>query len=64
MSGSTPWLLDYYLVRAIAKMLKKSTYHLKTGTNQLSEGIDSDYGVTQGRPSSGNLFSFYESDMS
>ena len=52
------------MIRAVAKMFSRSTYFPKTGVNSLGEGITTDYGVTQGRRSSGNLFSFYMSDMS
>ena len=49
--------------KAIAKMLTTTTYYPKTNRNFLSEGISTDYGVTQGRRSSGSLFGFYVSDM-
>ena len=52
------------MVRAIAKMLTTSTYCPKSGKNQVSDGIDTDYGVTQGRCSSGSIFSYYVSNMS
>ena len=51
------------LTNAIFKMFKKTTYHPKKSNNRLAEGIKTDYGVTQGRRSSGNLFSFQVSDM-
>ena len=51
------------MVRAVAKMFRTSTYCPKNGRNRISEGIDTDYGVTQGRCSSGNIFSYYVSDM-
>ena len=49
--------------KAIAKMLTTTTYYPKSNKNYLSEGISTDYGVTQGRRSSGSLFGFYVSDM-
>ena len=49
--------------KAIAKMLTTTTYYPKSNKSFLSEGIPTDYGVTQGRRSSGSLFSFYVSDM-
>ena len=49
--------------KAIAKMLSTTTYYPKSNKNHLSEGIATDYGVTQGRRSSGSLFGFYVSDM-
>ena len=49
--------------KAIAKMLTTTTYYPKSNRNFLSEGITTDYGVTQGRRSSGSLFGFYVSDM-
>ena len=51
------------LTTAIAKMFSTSTYYPKANKNYLSNGITTDYGVTQGRRSSGSLFSFYVSDM-
>ena len=51
------------MVRAIAKMFTTSTYYPKVNPCSLGEGITTDYGVTQGRCSSGSLFSFYVSDM-
>ena len=49
--------------KAIANMLSTTTYYPKSNKNYLSEGISTNYGVTQGRRSSGSLFSFYVSDM-
>ena len=51
------------LTKAIARMFQTSIYYPKANRNYLSEGITSDHGVTQGRRSSGSLFSFYVSDM-
>ena len=45
------------MVRAIAKMLTTSTYCPKSSKNHVSDGIKTDSGVTQGRCSSGNIFS-------
>ena len=53
-----------YLTAALAKTLGKTTYHPKINSQRLGEGIDSMFGVTQGRKTSSNLFSFYLSDMS
>lgn len=49
--------------KAIAKMFKTSEYFPKSNKNRLSESIRTDHGVTQGRRSSGSLFSYYVSDM-
>ena len=49
--------------KAMANMFKTSTYFPKSNKNHLSESISTDYGVTQGRRSSGSLFSYYVSDM-
>ena len=51
------------LTSAVAKMFGTSTYFPKLEGNRLGEGIETDYGVTQGRRSSGSLFTFYVSDM-
>ena len=53
-----------FLTSAITKTLLKSVYYPKITNNRLGEGIVSEYGVTQGRKTSSNLFSFYLSDMS
>lgn len=50
-------------VKAITAMFATSTYYPKTNSNRLCDGIESHYGVTQGRKSSGNIFSYYVSDM-
>ena len=52
-----------FLTSAITKTLSTSVYHPKISNNRLGEGIESVHGVTQGRKSSANLFSFYLSDM-
>jgi hypothetical protein len=49
---------------AVANMMSTSTYYPKMSSNMLSDGIESDYGVTQGRRSSGDIFTFYVSEMS
>ena len=49
--------------KAVANMFTTTTYHPKSNKNYLNEGITTDYGVTQGRRSSGSLFGFYVSDM-
>ena len=51
------------LTHSIAKMFTTSTYYPKLSGHSLGEGIETSYGVTQGRRSSGNIFSFYISDM-
>ena len=51
------------LISAVASMFQTSVYYPKSNKNYLSEGIPTDYGVTQGRRSSGSLFNFYVSDM-
>ena len=50
-------------VRALAKMYGESSYAPKLNTTQLGKKITTNHGVTQGRKSSGNLFSYYISDM-
>ena len=52
-----------FLTRAITKMFTKSTYFPKMDGHCVGEGIETEHGVTQGRRSSGNIFSFYISDM-
>ena len=49
--------------KAVAEMFKTSTYFPKSNKNHLSEGINTDHGVTQGRRSSGSFFSYYVSNM-
>ena len=49
--------------KAVAEMFKTSTYFPKSNKNHLSEGINTDHGVTQGRRSSGSFFSYYVSRM-
>ncbi len=49
--------------KAISNMFMTSTYYPKSNKNYLSDGITTDYGVTQGRRSSGSFFSYYVSDM-
>ena len=44
--------------KAVAGMFSTSTYYPKSNKNRLSEGISTDFGVTQGRRSSGSLFSY------
>ena len=51
------------LTHAIAKMFRTSTYFPKLEGNRLGVGIETDYGVTQGRRSSGSIFTFYVSDI-
>ena len=48
---------------ALANMYKESSYAPKVSENQLGESITTFHGVTQGRNSSTNLFSFFVSDM-
>ena len=52
------------LVSALTKSMSKTVYHPKISKNRLGTGIDSKIGMTQGRKTSANLFSFYLSDMS
>ena len=49
--------------KGVANTLMTTTYYPKSNKNYLNEGITTDYGVTQGRRSSGNFFGFYVSDM-
>ena len=51
------------LTSTITKTLSKSVYHPKISNSHLGEGIEAVHGVTQGRKTSANLFSFYLSDM-
>ena len=50
-------------LQAVSNMFAETSYAPKTGKNLMGEGISSTHGVTQGRKSSTNLFSFYVSDM-
>ena len=50
------------LTRAIAKLYINSEY-IPVIKNRLGEGISTAYGVTQGRKSSTNLYSFYVAEM-
>ena len=43
-----------FLTRAITNMFHKSTYHPKIAKNRFREGIETDFGIRQGRKSSGN----------
>ena len=44
-------------------MFITSTNFPKLDSYNIGDGIETQHGVTQGRRSSGNLFSFYISDM-
>ena len=50
-------------IRALANMYGESSYAPKLNENQLGKNITTNHGVTQGRKSSGNLFSYFISDM-
>ena len=50
-------------VSALSKMYVESFYAPKINRNQLGDNICTRYGVTQGRRTSTNLFSFFVSDM-
>ena len=50
-------------VRALSKMYVESFYAPKIDSNHLGDSICTRYGVTQGRRTSTNLFSFFISDM-
>ena len=50
--------------RALTSMYHKNEYTPKLTGDYIGEPIESKYGVTQGRKSSANLFSFFISDMS
>ena len=50
-------------IRALAKMYGESSYAPKLNESQLGKRITTNHGVTQGRKSSGNLFTYYISDM-
>ena len=52
----------HIFTKAIAKMYNSTTY-IPAANNKLCEGINTSYGVAQGRHSSPNLYSFYVSDM-
>ena len=51
------------LVRAISSMYSNTSYTPKVGKNSIGDPITTDFGVTQGRKSSGNLYAFAISDM-
>ena len=51
-------------VKSIYDMYKSTSYTPKISNLLLGERIHTDYGVTQGKESSANLYSFYVSDMS
>ena len=51
-------------VNAIHNMYLKTTYIPKLSSSRLGEKITTEHGVTQGKESSANLYSFYVSDMS
>ena len=50
-------------LQAVSNMFTETFYAPKVGKNLMGESISSKHGVTQGRKSSTNLFSFYVSDM-
>ena len=51
------------MVRAIRNMYLDTKYVPKISSNYIGDEISSNYGVTQGRKSSANIFSYYISDM-
>ena len=51
-------------LRNLNNMYSEIRYLPKLSLNQMDDPIISEHGVTQGRASSGNLFSYYISDMS
>ena len=50
-------------IRAFHSMYEKTAYIPKISNTQLGEKITTEHGVTQGKESSANLYSFYVSDM-
>ena len=50
-------------VQAVSKMFSETFYAPKVAKNLMGKSISSKHGVTQGRKSSTNLFSFYVADM-
>ena len=50
-------------VKAIHSMYQTTAYVPKISNTQLGDRITTDHGVTQGKESSANLYSFYVSDM-
>ena len=50
-------------LKNLYNMYKEIRYHPKISSNLMDEPILSEHGVTQGRNSSGNIFSYYISDM-
>ena len=50
--------------QAIHNMYQTTAYIPKISTSKLGDKISTDHGVTQGKESSANLYSFYVSDMS
>ena len=51
-------------LRSLNKMYEEINYSPKISRNMMGEPISANHGVTQGRNSSCNIFSFYISDMS
>ena len=51
------------MVNAIHNMYQTTAYIPKVSRSRLGERITTDHGVTQGKESSANLYSFYVSDM-
>ena len=51
-------------VNAIHRMYQTTSYVPKLSSTRLGERIKTEHGVTQGKESSANLYSFYVSDMS
>ena len=54
---------DKNLVRNIYNMYKETSYIPQIDRNRMGEEIPTNYGVTQGKNSSCDIFSFYTSDM-
>ena len=54
---------DKYLVRNIYNMYKETSYIPQIDKNRMGDEISTKFGVTQGKNSSCDIFSFYTSDM-
>ena len=54
---------DKSLVRNVFNMYKETSYIPQIDRNRMGEEISTMFGVTQGKNSSCDIFSFYTSDM-
>ena len=56
--------IGHKILKAIKNMYLETKYVPKLCSSRIGDEIESKYGVTQGRKSSANIFSYYISDMS